>query len=122
MPASEREIWRTLIEDYHLTYPYPEDLFYKTHKISRKDFIDQLKSATTDQQEQMIMKLYEDDSQQGRRGVLTVEESVVIVKKKMEDKDRFIKFAQKFGRDSGLFGKGDEIPMGQTVSSLRDLV
>lgn len=51
-----------------------------------------------------------------------MEESIAIVKKKIEDKDRFIKFAQKFGSDSGLFNKDSEVPIGQPISSLRDLV
>ena len=49
MPVSEREIWRKLIEEYGIKYPYNEDMFYKTHKISRKDFIAKLESASKDE-------------------------------------------------------------------------
>ena len=54
--------------------------------------------------------------------MLSVEESVRVIRKKIEDKERFVKFAQKFGKDSGLFSKDNQVPLGQTVSSLRDLV
>lgn len=49
MPASEREVWRKLIEEYGLKYPYNDELFYKTHKITRKDFISQMDSATKEE-------------------------------------------------------------------------
>lgn len=41
---------RTLIEDYGFKYLYSEDLFYKTHKISRKDFFDKLEAAKTQEE------------------------------------------------------------------------
>jgi len=56
LPAAEREVLRKLIQDHGLSYLYPEDMFYKTHKISRKDFVAKLDSASSDQaREDLIM-------------------------------------------------------------------
>ena len=94
MPSSEKEVWRKLIEDYKIKFPYDEEKFYKTHKISRKDFIEKLEASKThEEKDQIIMKLYEDESIKGRRGVLPLEESLRIIRGKIEDKERFMKFA-----------------------------
>lgn len=39
------------------------------------------------------MSLYDDDAQQGRRGVLSLAEAVKVVKKKIDEKQKFEKFA-----------------------------
>ena len=39
------------------------------------------------------MSLYDDAAQQGRRGVLRMEEAVKVVKKKIDEKQKFEKFA-----------------------------
>ena len=63
MPASDREVWRKLIEVYKIKFPYDEEKFYKTHKISRKDFIEKLEALNSqEEKDQIIMKLYEDES------------------------------------------------------------
>ena len=50
----------------------------------------------------MIDKLYEDPSHgTGRRGVLDVKKAVGLVNKKMQRKDKMLKFAKKF-TDEGL--------------------
>jgi hypothetical protein len=50
----------------------------------------------------------------GRRGVLDTGASIRIIEKKRETKDKFFKFAEKFG--------GAEATQGVTFASLRDLV
>jgi hypothetical protein len=39
------------------------------------------------------MSLFDDDAQQGRRGVLGLTEAVKVVKKKIDEKQKFEKFA-----------------------------
>lgn len=46
---------------------YSENTFYKTHKISRIDFINKIKDMPIDQQQAEILRLYEDKSTKGRR-------------------------------------------------------
>ena len=48
------------------------------------------------------MSLYDDPSIQGRKGILKLSEAVKITKKKIEDRERFEKFAEKFGKKSGF--------------------
>lgn len=79
---------------------YPEDLFYKTHKISLANFTEKLDAST--EPYTLIDKLYEDPSHgTGRRGVLDVKKAVGLVNKKMQRKDKMLKFAKKF-TDEGL--------------------
>jgi hypothetical protein len=117
MPASQRELLRKLIEDYGFRYLKSEESFYKTHKISRSDFLTKLeRSQSAEEREQLIISLFEDDSKEGRRGVLDLERASRIIQKKLDDKERFIKFAEKFGGESIKEYKG--IGFG----SLKDLV
>ena len=51
---------------------YSENTFYKTHKISRIDFINKIKDLPAEQQNEEILKLYEDKSTKGRRINLSV--------------------------------------------------
>jgi hypothetical protein len=77
----------------HITYP--EDLFYKTHKISLQNFHEKLEESSEPQK--LIDALYLDPSHgTGRRGVLSVKKSVQIVQKKMRSKDKLRQFAKKF--------------------------
>lgn len=47
---------------------YPDDLFYKTHKIAIKDFVEKLES--TEDKHTVLFSLFEDESHKtGRRGV-----------------------------------------------------
>lgn len=74
---------------------YPDDLFYKTHKISTKDFLEKLE--TSSDKKQALLQLFEDESHKtGRRGVSSVKQSVELVKKKMRNKEKMVKFAKKF--------------------------
>jgi hypothetical protein len=42
---------------------YSEEVFYKTHKISRKDFAEKLENAQSEEERQrLIGELYEDES------------------------------------------------------------
>lgn len=44
------------------------------------------------------MSLYDDDFINGRRGVLEVGDAVRIIHRKIEEKEKFFRFAEKFGR------------------------
>lgn len=62
-------------------------MFYKTHKISRVDFLSKLQRAKDPQErEAIIMELYEDPAQQGRKGILSLSKSVKIIRKKIEER------------------------------------
>ncbi len=79
---------------------YPEDLFYKTHKISLANFTEKLEAST--EPLALLDKLFEDPSHgTGRRGVLSVKKAVGLVNKKMQKKDKMRKFAKTF-TDEGL--------------------
>lgn len=52
----------------------------------------------------MLLDLYNDDSKFGRRGVLSLEEAIKIVQSKMEDKARFVRFVNKYGKSAGVTG------------------
>ena len=58
--------------------------------------------------------------------MLRVDDSSRVVKQKTEEKERFIKFAHKFGKDSGIFSKDQQqssnIRAPGGLASLRDLV
>ena len=41
---------------------YPEDLFYKVHKVSRKDFLKKLEDIAEQEKDSNIMNLFEDPS------------------------------------------------------------
>lgn len=46
-----------------MKYLYPEKLFYKTHKMSRAEFLKKLENATSEEErEKIIMGLYEDQA------------------------------------------------------------
>lgn len=45
MTSASRETERKLKEDFGMTHVYPEDVFYRTHKISRDDFVVKLEQA-----------------------------------------------------------------------------
>jgi hypothetical protein len=102
-----------------MKYLYPEKQFYKTHKMSRAEFLKRLEGASSDEErEQLLMSLYDDEAKQGRRGVLDTHEAVRIVHRKVEEKEKFFKFAKKFG-GSDLRGATFS---GATFASLKDLV
>ena len=51
----------------------------------------------------MIDALYNDDSVSGRRGVMPLKDSIALVKRKMTDKDRARKFAERItGHEEGM--------------------
>lgn len=62
----------------------------------------------------LIDALYDDPMVSGRRGVLDTGAAIRIIEKKRETKEKFFKFAEKFG--------GSETTKGVTFASLRDLV
>ena len=65
------------------------------------------------------MSLYDDAAQQGRRGVLRLTEAIKVVKKKIEEKQKFEKFAQKYGANAGI--NDFKVP-GTSYSSFKDLI
>lgn len=71
---------------------YPEAIFYATHKISKKNLLEQVLSSSADEKVKadLVERLYSDGSNGiGRRGVLPVKEAVSLIKKKIEDKAKF---------------------------------
>lgn len=107
-----------LVHTYGFKHLYNEDLFYKTHKVSRSDFLAQLKEADESKRDDLIMGLYDDPAHQGRRGILPLKDSLNIVRKKIDDKQRFIKFAEKFG---GAQEVARKVP-GASYQSFKDLM
>jgi len=97
-----------------LKFPYPEDLFYRTHKISRKDLLSKLESSSDPSL--VIEALYEDEATQGRRGTLALDQSIKLIRQKVSDRRRFEKFARKFG------GLEDIKVPGMSYSSFKDLI
>ena len=59
--------------------------------------------------------IYEDGSGMGRRGVLDVGESVRLVHKKIDERQKFFKFVDKYAQGADLKGA-------TTFASLKDLV
>ena len=87
-----------LKDEFNLKLVYPADLFYKTHRISQKDFLQKLRDAAADDPKskkvkKLLNSLYKDDSVCGRRGVKPLKESNEIVKRKIATKAKHRKFA-----------------------------
>ena len=65
-----------LRKEFGLTHLYPQDLFYRTHKISQKDLLTTLRELHQqgDQAalDRRISALFDDDCVSGRRGVLSL--------------------------------------------------
>lgn len=65
-----------LRKEFGLTIVYPQDLFYRTHKISQKDLLATLRQLKQqgDQEalDQRISALFDDDCVSSRRGVLSL--------------------------------------------------
>ena len=65
---------------FGLTFIYPEDKFYKTHKTSKADFLLKLKEAESDEaRESLINALFDDSAKYGRRGVLSLKKTKEII-------------------------------------------
>ena len=47
MIPADREVARRLIEEHGFKHLYPEDVFYRTHKVTRKDFLHKLDQASS---------------------------------------------------------------------------
>lgn len=98
---------KALSAEFGLRHVYPSELFYKTHKISQKDFLSSLreaKEANDDKKVQkLVLGLYSDDSICGRRGVKPLRDGQEIVRQKMASKVRHRRFAQKVsGNQEGM--------------------
>jgi hypothetical protein len=65
-----------------------ENRFYKKFKISRQNFLQDLKNRETKEEVQKLINstIYDQSAAIGRRGVLSLSDSVEILKKKWEDK------------------------------------
>lgn len=95
-------------------------MFYKTHKISREDFLQKLDSTPSEEhREKLIMELFDDPAIHGRRGVLSLTQALKIVKDKVEEKEKFNKFTQKYS--GGLSSRDLKAP-GSSFSSFKDLI
>lgn len=71
---------RALRDEFGLRIVYPSELFYKTHKISQKDFLEKLRQAeSSDQVAKLINGLYKDKSVSGRRGVMSLKDGTGLV-------------------------------------------
>ena len=83
---------------------HPSELFYKTHKISQKDFLEKLREAKSEKKvKKLIDALYDNESVSGRRGVMTLKDSIELVKRKMADKKRARRFAERItGHEEGM--------------------
>ena len=80
---------KALKDEFGLKMVYPADLFYRTHKITQKDFLAKLREAKNDAiVKELKDSLYDDDSICGRRGVKSVKEGVALVKTKIANKKR----------------------------------
>ena len=92
-----------LRDEFGLKLVYPTELFYKTHKISQKDFLDKLRSASGAEKKALIMGLFEDETLCGRRETKTLKEGISLVKQKIALKARQRKFASKVsGNNEGM--------------------
>lgn len=65
------------------------------------------------------MALYDDPFIKGRKGVLDVGDSVRIIHRKIEEKEKFYKFSEKFGRGVNV---REAVKAGASFASLKDLV
>eukprot|EP00347_Sterkiella_histriomuscorum_P004220 403361286 len=118
MTNQEKEVIRRLKKDHNMKYLYPEKLFYKTHKFSRAELLKKLDAASSqEEKDKIIMSLYDDAAQQGRRGVLETSEAFRIVHRKIEEREKFMQFTNKFG---GVDVKQAQYS-GATFASIKDL-
>jgi hypothetical protein len=54
--------------------------------------------------------------------VLPLKTSTAIIKRKIEDKKKLLKFAERYGKGTSLFNQGGGLAPGTTFESLKDLV
>ena len=108
----ETEAEKALREEFNLKIVYPEEMFYRTHKISQQDLLDKLRQASDTEREKILLELFSDKPISGRRGVATLKKSNKILKEKIKSKERLQKLASKYTeeymtgkqiRESGLF-------------------
>ena len=101
-PLNEDE--KALKAEFGLKMVYPADMFYKTHKITQKDFLAKLRDAGSDSKvREIIDSLFDDESQCGRRGVKPLKDGIALVKQKIADKKRQRRFVEKIsGNEEGM--------------------
>ena len=58
--AKESEAAKALRLEFGIKRVYPADLFYRTHKVSQEDFLENVRSA--ENPAPLITALYDDDS------------------------------------------------------------
>lgn len=83
---------QALRDEFGLTHVYPEELFYRTHKITQKDFLAKLRQGNP---EAAINAMYDDECKSGRRGVLSMAEFQKKREKRDKDKERMQQFVRK---------------------------
>lgn len=88
-------------------------------KLSRSEFVKQLESKNSkEEQEKFIFEVfYAGGKGMGRRGVMDAERANREVHKKIDEKEKFFKFADKFAKGHDLRG----VNIGG-FASLKDLV
>ena len=94
---------KALSDEFGLKMVYPDELFYKTHKISQKDFLDTLRQSSDTMAKSHILGLFEDETLCGRRGTKPLKEGAALVKQKIAMKLRQRRFATKIsGSQEGM--------------------
>ena len=53
--VTESETEKALRTEFNLKIVYPEELFYRTHKISQKDLLDKLRESNGQDRENIIL-------------------------------------------------------------------
>lgn len=85
------------LRQYGLKHVYPEELFYRTHKITQKDFLAKLQQSS--EPDACIRALFDDDAQSGRRGVLSMSDFLKRREKRDKNKERLHSFVRKFANE-----------------------
>lgn len=90
-----------LRKEFGLSHVYPQDLFYRTHKITQKDLLTTLRQLAGDQAalERRVSALFDDDCVSGRRGVLTLAQVQKRQQKRVKDREKMQRFVRKFANE-----------------------
>ena len=97
--AKETEEAAALRKEFGFSRVYPENLHYKTFKISQKDLLENLRNA--EDPSVIIKGLYDVPSVTGRRHVKSLPKALGIIEKKMKRKEKAKKFGEKFSNEIG---------------------
>lgn len=87
---------KALKNEFGIARVYPADLFYQTHKITQKDFLETLRTSSADEVAKQIDKLFEDPVVGGRRGVKSLKQANERQNQIIEKRQKMQKFVRKF--------------------------